>query len=878
MKRMRRILTVLLCLLMVFSLVSCKKENNNNVQPAPSGKAYPDRDVDLPTEIPKLNEDSIQIHYGRKDNAYGSWTLWLWDPEGTDDGLEDDFNYQDDYGVVASYPLSHFGNAGLARLGFIVKMKGNWTKDGTDSDRFANFSLLKKDENNVYHIYLYGDDENIYATADRIITDEIQSAAFRDGKNVLVTCTNPTESFKIYKDGQLLEEGKGAGRSTFQHTLQEEADFAGAYSIEVTFRASGLTLKKDIDNSGLYTSESFEKQYYYDGQLGAIYTKNKTTFRVWSPVSTSIYLRIYENGTPRRVDSNKGDDACIEYVMEKKDKGVFEYVLSGDQQGKYYTYVVFNKNHPDGAEIVDPYAKSAGISGLRGMVVDFSKTNPAGWDKIKYLTYDRKQLAVWETHVADVTSSDSWTGSAANKRHYLGMIEPGTTYTQDGITVKTGFDHIKELGVNAVQLQPIFDQANDETKYVFNWGYNPLNYNVLEGMYSSDPYDGYNRIKEFKQVVMAFNKAGITTIMDVVYNHVNGAVNSNWDVLMPGYYYRYNVNGTLSNGSGCGNEVASEKSMVRKFIVDSISFWLKEYNLGGFRFDLMALHDIETMNQVAAAAKKINANCVIYGEPWTGGTSTLPGEQQAKQDNANQYVGYGQFNDQMRDAMIKGGLNAAVDKGWVTNNAINKSDVTAIEQGLNGVTYKAMLQINDPNKTVNYATCHDNYTLYDRIKAAGITDEDTIRKMAVLANSLVLTSNGTSFFLAGEEFLRTKKGDSNSYQSSDEINQLDYALKVKNLDIFENYKKLVAFKKSTAALASNSVTGLKVTDASDGAIIVSSFTSNKKSYMIVYANGAPIKDTVDASGYTVVLDTLGQLSGKPGVFTPANYQTVILVK
>ncbi len=254
-----------------------------------------------------------------------------------------------------------------------------------------------------------------------------------------------------------------------------------------------------------------------------------------------------------------------------------------DLEGKYYTYVVtnplFNKK-----EIVDPYAKLTGVNGLREMVVDFSKTNPIGWNNSKMNEYSRTELTVYETHVADVTSSETWNGSKENSKKYAGMYESGTTYTENNVTVKTGFDHIKDLGVNAVQLLPIFDQANDELATddkAFNWGYNPLNYNSLEGIYSLNPHDGYAKIREFKELVKAHNDAGINIIMDVVYNHVNGAANSNFDVLMPEYYFRYDGNGKYSNGSGCGNETASEHSMMRKFIIDSTEFWATEYHLGG---------------------------------------------------------------------------------------------------------------------------------------------------------------------------------------------------------------------------------------------------------------------------------------------------------
>lgn len=871
-----RIIALIMAVCLIFGLAACGTPDNgsanNNANTAPQA-AYPERDVDLPTEIPAFGEDSVQIHYQRDDNTYSKWALWLWDPEGDDDGLEDDFNYQDDYGVIAAYPLSKFGALSGGRLGIIIKSKGSWNaKDGTDADRFIVFGELKKDENGVYHIYLAGDDENMYKTSEKIISESIDSAAFRDENNITVSLSKPAEHYKVYEDGALLCEGGGAGRSRFSITLPQAASFTRKYSVEIQFRESGITLSSDVNMRGLYSSDSFNEMYYYDGELGAIYSAKATTFRVWSPVSSRIELKIYDKGDP-----SGGADNVQTFEMEAKDKGVFEYVAQGDLGGKYYTYVVYNSTYPDGKEIVDPYARSAGASGVRGMIVDFSKTNPDGWANIKYLNTDRKALTVWEMHVADITSSDTWTGTEANRRKYLGVVESGTTYTEGAVTVKTGFDHIVELGVNAVQLQPIFDHANDETKYEFNWGYNPLNYNVPEGLYSSDPSDGYARIRELKTLVMEFNKAGITVIMDVVYNHVNGAAGSNFDVLMPGYYFRYNTDGTYSNGSGCGNETASENLMMRKFIIDSICYWTKEYKLGGFRFDLMGLHDIETMNQVAAAAQRINKNIVIYGEPWTGGGTPLAADAQAVQKNANNFVGYGQFNDQMRDGLIKGGLNAKEAKGWVTGTAVISSDIDAIVGGINGKTVNSAYTIDDADKTVNYVTCHDNYTLWDRCKAAGITDEETIRKMCVLANAVVFTSKGTSFMLSGEEFLRTKGGDSNSYQSPDSVNALDYSLKIKNEDVFRSYQALIAFKQGTAALQTASG-GIDVEVLDGGSVLKYSFKSGNANYIVIHANGGATGAAIDVAGYSTVLYTLGQLNGSSDSVMPLPYQTIILKK
>ena len=877
---MKKIIAVLLVLAMLATqalfYAGCKKDNGGD-GPDPGSKTK--ADVDLPREIPDPGEEAIQIHYQRSDLIYSPWCLWLWDPDGDDDSEIDEFNYMDDYGVIAVYPLSHFGELSGGRLGIIVRRTDSWTKDGTEADRFIELNRLKTDEKGFKHVYLVGGDENIYLTPDKVIADDIKSAAFIDGDSINISTTAAVESASVYCNGEKVADYGGAGRKAFTVDLPKdhEVKFSNKYTVKVVFRESGTELDANVGMSGIFKTEAFDSEYYYDGELGAVWTAEGTEFKVWSPVADSIALRIYDNGTPVSVSAEKGSDGFSEYAMTKGEKGVWSYRLEGDQEGKYYTYFVKNSTYPEGREIVDPYARSSGVNGLRGMVVDFSKTDPDGWDSFTYLDIDRKALTVYETHVADVTSSETWGGTAVNAKKYLGLIEEGTTYTENGVTVKTGFDHIKELGVNAVQLLPIFDQANDEIKTSFNWGYNPLNYNVVEGCYSSDPYDGYARITELKKVVMAFGNAGISTIMDVVYNHVNGAVGSNWDVLMPGYYYRYTPTGGLSNGSGCGNEVASENSMVRKFIIDSVSFWMREYKLGGFRFDLMGLHDIETMDQVAAALKAINPNAVVYGEPWTGGASTLSSDEQAKQSNASKFEDYGQFNDQMRDALIKGGLSAANEKGWITNvTAVSTADVNAISEGINGETHNAT---KDPNKTVNYVTCHDNYTLYDRIKAAGITDEDTVKKMAVLANSVVFTSGGTTFMLAGEEMLRSKQGNSNSYNASYAVNELDYSLKIRNGDVFSAYKTLIAFKQGCGQLQAEAPS-IEVERIENGAVIRYELKdeASGKEYLVIHANGVSSGADVDVTGFgTVVLDTLG-LGIEGGSAKALPFRTLILAR
>ena len=892
----------MLLLLSAISLSSCGETNSSS-----SGEGVSDssstfvEDSSTPSHVagenhevldlelgaaPVYQEDSIMFHYWRKDGKYSNWDMWLWEVNAA--GQAFTWNGKDEWGVVAAYPLSTWSDAITSNgLGFIVRKGGDsWLeKDLSQSDLFVDFSAFEKDENGIYHIYLKSGDSNVYTDKNGTLKANIKLSTFPTSKSIAISGNVKMTSVKLFKDGEIIYENASLGNVTYKNiSLKEEIDIKASYSVEIVFQ-NGDVRTSQVSKVLLF-NDKFDEAYKYDGELGAIVNESSTTFKVWSPLSKSIKLRVYDNGTPTSVDSTIGSNLYEEYEMTSDEVGVFSHTIDKNLSGKYYTYVVTNSEYTD-REVVDPYAKSCGVNGLRGMVVDFSITNPEGWADVTPHPYDRKQLTVYETHVADVTSSSTWTGTEANRKLFAGMYEKGTTYSENGVTVSTGFDHIKELGVNAVQLIPIYDQSNDEVNMTFNWGYNPLNYNALEGGYSSNPHDGYARIKEFKQLVKEYNEAGINIIMDVVYNHNSGALGSNFDVLMPGYYYRYDNGANLSNGSGCGNETASERYMMRKFMIDSVDFWTEEYKLGGFRFDLMGLHDLKTMELLTASAKEINENIVIYGEPWTGGTAALPDSESAKQLNGNKYVGYGAFNDQMRDALIKGGLSGATEIGWITNNATSAgtADMLKITRGIQGTTSASFL-IEDPDKTVNYVTCHDNYTLYDRIIATGKfnkDDEENIAKMNVLANAVVMTSLGTSFMLAGEEFLRTKGGDHNSYTSSYEVNELDYSLKVKHLDMFEAYQKLISLKQNLDGLHFGKENATQIQPKYNSSNSMISYTvpdvTNNKEYLIIHVNGLGCNEELDLSEYTLYYSTTSGMDKVLSANTKLDaYETLIVYK
>ena len=826
-------------------------------------------------EPPTYDEDTLQIHYHRDDMTYDGWDAWLW-TEGKD-GAAYSFNGFDEFGAISAIPLESTFSADVDEIFFIIRQGGDdWTAKDYDSDQSFLLSNFVKDENNIYHVYIVSGWAGTYESADVISTANITRAAFFDAKTVVVNANLDFTEVKVYEDDELLTTTTlDKPNNVRRVTLPENAEFSSTYKVVVTFE-NGDVKESEVDKNALFKTDEFDAEYTYTGDdLGATYTKEKTTFKVWAPGSTSLKVRIYDSGTPTSVDPEKGDDDWyIESEMTLGEKGVYSAEVLGDLNGKYYTYVVSNSKYSE-KEVVDPYAKSAGVNGERGMILDFDTTDPEGWNEITPLDYKKTELVVYETHVADVTSSETWTGNEANRLLFNGMAEEGTTYTENGKTVKTGFDHIKELGVNAVQIIPLFDQANDEVNKSFNWGYNPLNYNVVEGSYSSDPYDGAVRVKEFKELVMKYNQAGISIIMDVVYNHMNSLDQSSFNYLVPGYYFRYNANGTASNGSGCGNDTASEMPMFRKFMIDSTEFWASEYKLGGFRFDLMGLHDIETMNQLVDNLQTINPNIVVYGEPWTAASTAVSGSTiLAGQANMSQYDGYGAFNDKIRDG-VRGSVFDASGTGWATRDTVSSLNYSDVLDGLLGKTGAIS---SDPNKTVNYVSAHDNNTLFDKLQlSVGEDDINLLKNLSTLSNGIVFASQGISFMLAGEEFLRSKVKedgtlDSNSYASSYKTNELDYSRLIDYEDVFEQYKEFIAVKTGIEAFQLDSNTLISeevVTKAtSTDNYIDLTITHNSEEYRVIINPRSGSNLTLDLSSYSEIiadnLDTL-QLSSTSSV-------------
>jgi len=575
---------------------------------------------------------------------------------------------------------------------------------------------------------------------------------------------------------------------------------------------------------------------YTGKDLGLTYSPKASTFKIWAPTATAVKLNLYK--------SDMGGTAWLSVTMNKGSNGVWLTTLPENLKNSYYTFQV-NIGNTWSEEVVDPYAKACGTNGLRAQVVDFTETNPIGWaqDTSPNFSTANKQTdaIIYELHVRDASIHAS--SGIKNKGKFLGLAELGT---KNNAGQSTGLSHIKELGVTHVHLLPFYDYNSvDETKAAtqYNWGYDPVNYNIPEGSYSTNPVDGKVRIKELKELVKTMHSNGLRIIMDVVYNHTALTKNSNFNILVPDYYYRKRADGTFSDASGCGNETASDKAMYQKFMIESVVYWVKEYHIDGFRFDLMGVHDIQTMNLISDTLHKIKPSIVLYGEGWTSGSSPLSEEKRALKKNAAQLNGIAVFSDDMRDG-IKGSVFNINDRGFATGNTGNSESVKfgIVAAGnhpqinYNKVNYSKGPYTACPAGLINYADCHDNNILWDKIElSCKDASEKDRTKMHELAYAIVLTAQGASFLHAGTEFLRTKNGVENSFDKGDMVNGINWDLKTKNNATYQFIKSLIqirrahpAFRMQTAAQIATHL----------------NFESNHPAGIIAYSiNGAAVGDS-----------------------------------
>jgi len=853
----KKIVTLLASLAMIVGLAACGGEaygpDEEDVQlTLPSSVTAFELDETNYDSLAEETTDVIRVFYRRNDNNdsysnYDKWRIWAWDMGGGT-GWWYEFTKYNAYGVICDIPVADVAADGVSinKIGIVITTcqsttatwTGSYSKD-PNTDLSADISAVNP--GGIQRLYAKSGVTRMFYTQSSVFMSTITTVRYVDKRTVYVQIDTNNEDFKIYSP-------------RFEVTINGVVDTA--YTVEdsatkkvanVIYGECNLAFKKDIQLSDVvrvsykfssnftdssvmlltkyFDTEEFVDLYSYTGDdLGVTFEGNPTmptatNFKVWTPVSSTVILKIYDSG-----DYVNDTVPSITQAMTKGENGVWETTIDENLDNHYYTYTVTNSLGTN--EVVDPYAKSAGLNGKRGMVVNFATLNASieGWnlDTRPEFGTNGTDASIYEIHVRDMTINPNSGVSENNRGRFLGLAETGTTYTSGLTTVTTGLDHMEELGITHVQIQPFYDFSSIDESTLdtsmgvdnYNWGYDPLNYNVLEGSYSTNPSDGAVRIREFKQMVMAFHEAGININMDVVYNHTSSFTDSNFHKLVPYYYHRTKSSGVPYNGSGCGNEMATERFMVNKFVRESSAFWIDEYHLSGFRFDLMGLMDNQTMIDIYKDCTALYDDIMIYGEPWTGGTSKLKGgnsateltNQQTVQSSLAQsyfagegnYVGA--FNDVIRNA-VRGDNNPAL--GWVGGLATNASSILP---GIEGVFSSGAKTI-QPEQVINYVSCHDNYTLYDQL-VQKVSTSRYFNNVYSQSEMMVFTAQGVPFMQEGEDFMRTKAymdGDvkkyaGNSYNVGDLINNMDYSLKADNLSMFEWFKALIAFRKQNSQL------------------------------------------------------------------------------
>jgi len=609
---------------------------------------------------------------------------------------------------------------------------------------------------------------------------------------------------------------------------------------------------------------SYEQYPIYEGlDLGVQYHSSFSSFKLWAPSATEVVLNLY--------DSDEAKSVYKKIPLQIKENGVWSIKVEQDLLGKYYTFQT-KVDGKWGMEVPDPYAKAVGVNGKRGHIIDFEQTNPSGWKADKRPTLNQfTDIIIYELHVRDLSMHPN--SGIQHKGKFLGLTEKGTK-SLEGLA--TGLDHIKELGVTHIHLLPSYDFLSvDESRpqdNEFNWGYDPQNYNVPEGSYATNPSDGSVRVREFKQLVKTLHENGLRVILDVVYNHTGVTEESNFNQLVPGYYYRQNAEGEFSDASACGNETASDRYMMRKFMLESVKHWVEEYHIDGFRFDLMGIHDIETMRQVAQTVQTIDPSIFIYGEGWTAGDTPLPENERAIKKHTHRISGVAAFSDDIRDA-VKGHVFTPTDRGFASGKLgmeeSVKFGIVASTQhpqvNYSQVNYSDAPWAAQPRQTINYVSCHDNHTLWDRLinSQPDISEEERIN-MHLLANTIVLTSQGIPFLHAGVEMLRTKNGEENSYKSPDAINQLDWSRKSKYKNVFEYYQALIqlrknhpAFRMPTTEMIQQHLSFLDMEEAGMvGYQITGNANGDSWENILVVFNGSQEQKTISipAGAWTIVLE------------------------
>ncbi len=768
----------------------------------------------------------LTIYY-KNESGYADKDVWLWYGSVAGRGYE---FHTCEYGAVAMFNIPE----DIEEVGYLIRLNcvpgsTSWGSALKDGQKGLDRKIKMRGDTVIYT--RAGDDNNYSSTDGGVTLDEMKYLALVDMQTLTSIKLTASSGESISKDriklttvtdsGAVQEVSISRVTNNIIYVL-DAMDLSRPYTVEV----EGFDDPAPVVPATYFTTSEFEKAYTYDGDdLGVTFEKSgdsivKTIFKLWAPTASVVELNIYTSGS-------FGNAKIYEMTGgTKDDKGVWTCEVADDLSGRYYTYTVTTSAGTN--EAVDPYARSAGLNGLRGMILDLDTTDPEGWTENTYVekgVENYTDAEIWEVHIRDFSNQIS-SLKEEYRGKYLGFTVEGLK-NKNGIPV--GIDYLKELGITHVHLLPSYDYSSVDEANIdesFNWGYDPENYNVPEGSYSTDPYNGAVRVNEYKQMVQALHKAGIGVIMDVVYNHTY-SLDSNLNKVVPYYYYRYGSDGNPSNGSGCGNETASERSMVRKYMIDSVTYWQNEYNLDGFRFDLMGVHDITTMQEIEKAVHATNPKALIYGEGWTGGTVELSSSNQAILNNLQKLNegtstggvnGIALFNDVLRDA-VKGSTFDLNSTGYATG--ASSGDLQSVLFGVTGstygvgspdfTTYRGTWSAANPTQVVNYVSAHDNNTLWDRICHVYGEGEATLEKrlsMNRLSAAIIQTSLGMPFMQAGEEMLRTKKNEDgtyneNSYNAPDSVNNLNWDALSENSEeykMMQYYKGLIAFRKATPVL------------------------------------------------------------------------------
>ena len=815
---------------------------------------------------------TIKVHYYREDAAYGDWEVHMWNGVEALDSTRafelEDVEYEGTtYGATATY----YADAADSWVGFIIK-KPDWTKD-PDGDRKIDVSDVLSGTVHVYAKTGSALEDFVVDKSQAQVGAKVTAAVYDSIVGTLtVTTAVPIEGSLNGVFELEGPEGKMniAAVTNVANTCDYVLVFQGEISAESVYTVYYKGTPCVVTVPNIYSTEYFEEEYTYTGDdLGATWSAEATAFRLWAPTATAVSVNLYQSGT-------EGTDDLIESIEMTADvNGTWTATAEGDLNGVYYTYSVTRKGET--VEAVDPYARTTGVNGNRGMIVDLDSTDPEGWENDTYVTQDTYTDAViWELHVRDFSIDEN--SGMENKGKYLAFTESGTTVP--GTDISTGVDYMKELGINYVHLLPVYDiNSVDETVGGYNWGYDPKNYNVPEGSYATDPYNGAVRVTEFKQMVQSLHEAGIGVVMDVVYNHVADAGNFCFNKIVPGYFSRIHDDGSYQSNSGCGNDTASERSMVRKYIVDSVLYWAEEYHIDGFRWDLVGLIDIQTINEVMEAVHAVNPEIIFYGEGWEMCTWTTKedgavpySKMMTIQPNDTKVNGengvFAFFNDTIRNA-IHGGVFVATDKGFVSGNMTAATKMT-VSQGYtaNSIWGSNGGSVDTPLQTINYGSCHDNYTLFDNLTidvmdATGVSAEEAAPQAAAMNNlaaAYYITAQGVPFIHAGEEMLRSKPDanqengfNHNSYASGDEINSIKWGNLSTELvsDSHDYYQGLIAFRKAHPAM--------RLTTKADIIASMTELETENTNVVAFVNNGAGLEDAIvsifnaDAAAQTVTL-------------------------